>query len=295
MAETYVRKVVFPVAGRGTRFLPATKATPKEMLPVVDKPLIQYAAEEAVAAGARTLIFVTGRNKTAITDHFDTAQELETELEQDGKHELLARVRGVLPDGVDCLYVRQSRPLGLGHAIWCARSAVGDEPFGVILPDDLILDEAPGTLARMARLHGEQGAGVVAVEPVPREHTRRYGIVSTGEPEGDAARMRGIVEKPDPSSAPSNLAVVGRYILPPEIFGILERTRPGAGDEIQLTDAIETLLEQHPVLAYRFPGERFDCGNKLGYVEATVRYALDDPEMGEDFAAYIKSLSETLR
>lgn len=290
MSDGPIRKVVFPVAGRGTRFLPATKATPKEMLPVVDKPLIQYAAEEAVAAGAETLIFVTGRNKTAIADHFDTAQELETELHEKGKHELLGRVRGVLPEGVDCLYVRQSKPLGLGHAIWCARAAVGREPFGVILPDDLIHDEPPGTLARMATLHRESGAGIIAVEPVPREHTSRYGIVSTGGMMNDHAPIDAIVEKPDPADAPSNLSVVGRYILPADIMDILADTPPGAGGEIQVTDAIETLLGRETILAYRFPGVRYDCGNKLGYVEATVRYALDDDEMGEDFAEYLRSV-----
>lgn len=294
MPDRSIRKVVFPVAGRGTRFLPATKATPKELLPVVDKPLIQYAAQEAVDAGAETLIFVTGRNKTGIADHFDTAQELESELHEKGKHELLERVRGVIPEGVDCVYVRQSRPLGLGHAIGCARAAVGREPFGVILPDDLIHAQPPGTMARMADVHGRTGAGVVAVEPVPRERTGRYGIVSTGEMDGDTAPISDIVEKPPPEEAPSNLGVVGRYVLPPEIMDILSETPPGAGGEIQVTDAIRTLIGRSEVLAYRFPGVRYDCGNKLGYVEATVRYALDDPEMGDEFAAYIRSVAESL-
>lgn len=285
-----IKKVVFPVAGIGTRFLPATKATAKEMLPVVDKPLIQYAAEEAVAAGVKTLIFVTGRNKEAIANHFDATPELEKKLEADGKHALLDRVRAVLPPGVDCLFVRQPRPLGLGHAILCARAAVGDEPFGVILPDDLIHAEPPGTLARMADIHERTGSGVVAVQEVPVDQTSRYGIVSTGRVDGRSAPMEGIVEKPDPGSAPSNLAVVGRYVLPAEIMGILADTPPGAGGEIQVTDAIETLLRRSEVLAYRFPGVRYDCGNKLGYVEATVRYALDDPELREEFGAFLKDI-----
>lgn len=282
--------MVFPVAGRGTRFLPATKAMPKEMLPVVDRPLIQYAAEEAVAAGADTLIFVTGRNKDAIADHFDAAPELEAELEAGGKQALLTRVRGVLPAGVDCIFVRQPRPLGLGHAILCARGAVGGEAFGVILPDDLIHSEQPGTLARMADVHERTGSGVVAVQEVPADQTNRYGIVSAGEPEGATSRIEGIVEKPAPEAAPSNLAVVGRYVLPASIMEILDETEPGAGGEIQVTDAIQTLLGRSRVLAYRFPGVRYDCGNKLGYVEATVRYALDDPELKEEFQAFLKDI-----
>lgn len=282
------------MAGRGTRFLPATKATAKEMLPVVDKPLIQYAAEEAVAAGAETLIFVTGRNKDAIADHFDAARELESELEASGKQELLERVRDVIPAGVDCMFVRQPRPLGLGHAVLCARAAVGGEAFGVILPDDLIHSDPPGTLARMADIHERTGSGVVAVQEVARDQTGRYGIVSAGPADGREFPVEGIVEKPDPASAPSNLAVVGRYVLSGGIMDALAETGPGAGDEIQLTDAIQSFMAHAPILAYRFPGVRFDCGSKLGYVEATVRYALDDPEMGTDFAAYIKSLGETL-
>lgn len=286
-----IDKVVFPVAGRGTRFLPATKAIPKEMLPVVGKPLIQYAAEEAVAAGARTLIFVTGRDKEAIADHFDSAPELETDLEDAGKHELLARVRDVLPSEIDCLFVRQPRPLGLGHAILCARAAVGDEPFGVILPDDLIRADPPGTLARMADIHQRTGSGVVAVQEVPADQTGRYGIVSSGRSDGRTSTIEGIVEKPAPEAAPSNLAVVGRYVLPAVIMDILADTAPGAGGEIQVTDAIETLLGRTEMLAYRFPGVRYDCGNKLGYVEATVRYALDDPEVSEEFGAFLKDIA----
>jgi len=294
LSETPIRKVVFPVAGRGTRFLPATKATAKEMLPVVDKPLIQYAAEEAVAAGARTLIFVTGRNKGAIVDHFDAAQELESELEANGRHELLASVRSVLPTHVQCVYVRQPRPLGLGDAILRARAAVGEVAFGVILPDDLILDEPPGTLGRMAELHAESGDGIVAVEPVPAEQTSRYGIVSTRPRDDRTAVLKGIVEKPHPDEAPSNLAVAGRYILTPEIFEVLERTPPGAGNEIQLTDAIAELLKTREMLAFRFPGKRFDCGSKLGYVEATAQYALQHPELKRDYASFIKSLAASL-
>lgn len=294
MSERRVRKVVFPVAGLGTRFLPATKATPKEMLPVVDKPLIQYAAEEAVAAGADTLVFVTGRNKETIADHFDTAAELESELEAGGKRNLLDSVRGVLPHGVACVYVRQARPKGLGHAILCARAAVGDEPFGVILPDDLIDSPAPGTLADMAALHAETGAGVVAVQPVSREQVSRYGVVSVESRDDRTGRMLGIVEKPHPDEAPSSLAVVGRYILSPEIFELLARTGPGAGGEIQLTDAIAALLDDHEMLAYRFPGTRFDCGSKLGYAEATVTYALKHPELRKEYAAFIRSVAATL-
>lgn len=286
-----IDKVVFPVAGRGTRFLPATKAIPKEMLPVVGKPLIQYATEEAVAAGARTLIFVTGRDKEAIADHFDSAPELESDLETAGKDDLLARVRDVLPSEVDCLFVRQPRPLGLGHAILCARAAVGDEPFGVILPDDLIHADPPGTLARMADIHQRTGSGVVAVQEVPADQTGRYGIVSSGRSDGRTSTIEGIVEKPAPEAAPSNLAVVGRYVLPAVIMDILADTAPGAGGEIQVTDAIETLLGRTEMLAYRFPGVRYDCGNKLGYVEATVRYALDDPEVSEEFGAFLKDIA----
>ncbi len=282
--------MVFPVAGRGTRFLPATKSVPKEMLPVVDKPLIQYAAEEAVAAGAETLIFITGRNKESIADHFDAARELESELDAGGKHELLERVRGVLPKNIDCLFVRQPRPLGLGHAVLCARAAVGDEPFGIILPDDLIHADPPGTLSDMADIHERTGSGVVAVQEVPADQTGRYGIVSTGRAEDRTSRMEGIVEKPAPEDAPSNLAVVGRYVLPASIMDILQDTKPGAGGEIQLTDAIEILRGRTDVLAYRFPGVRYDCGNKQGYVQATVRYALDDPGLKEEFQAFLKDI-----
>lgn len=294
MSVDRISKVVFPVAGLGTRFLPATKAVAKEMLPVVDRPLIQYAAQEAAAAGAKTLIFVTGRNKEAIADHFDSARELEADLEAGGKRELLASVRDVLPGDVDCVYVRQPGPKGLGHAILCARAAVGDEPFGVILPDDLIDAPPPGALAEMAQLHAETGAGVLAVEPVPAEQTSRYGIVSVKSLDGHTGKLEGIVEKPHPDDAPSNLAVVGRYVLPPEIFPLLERTAPGAGGEIQLTDAIATLLQRHEMLAYRFRGTRFDCGSKLGYVEAVVQFALKHPDLKNEYAAFIKSVAASL-
>lgn len=294
MTQRRIRKVVFPVAGRGTRFLPATKATAKEMLPVVDKPLIQYAADEAVAAGADTLIFIVGRDKNAIADHFDSARELESDLEAAGKHALLAAVQGVLPKGVHCVYVRQPTPRGLGDAVLRARAAVDDEPFGVILPDDLIDAESPGTLARMFELHEETGAGVVAVETVRPEHTNRYGIVSIDELDERTGKLKSILEKPDPADAPSNLAVVGRYVLPPAVFNRLEQLGPGAGGEIQLTDAIAGLLDEHEMLAYRFPGRRFDCGSKLGYVEATVQYALKHPDLKDDYAAFIRSVAESL-
>jgi UTP--glucose-1-phosphate uridylyltransferase len=274
-----MRKVVFPVAGLGTRFLPATKVVAKEMLPVLDRPLIQYAVDEAVDAGADTLIFVTNRYKHAIADYFDKAYELETKLEQAGKTELLALVQNVLPRNVRCVFVTQPEALGLGHAVLCAKPVVGNEPFGIILPDDLIWNTGAGALRQMADLASFENSGVIAVEEVPREHTNRYGIVDA-TPVGDrAALIRHMVEKPKPEDAPSNLAVVGRYVLPGKIFHLLENTKPGAGGEIQLTDAIDALLRQERVLAYRFEGERFDCGNKLGLVQATLHFALRDPQL----------------
>jgi UTP--glucose-1-phosphate uridylyltransferase len=282
-----VRKAVFPVAGLGTRFLPATKANPKEMLPIVDKPLIQYAAEEAVEAGIEELIFVTGRAKRAIPDHFDKAYELEAELEKGGKQELLDIVRNVLPPHVSCIYIRQSEPLGLGHAVLCARPAVDDQPFAVILADDLIDGGARGCLRQMVEIYEQHQAGVIAVQPVPRADTRKYGIVATREDSGRVRTIESIVEKPPPESAPSNLAVVGRYILPGSIMEILARTGRGAGNEIQLTDGIATLLGQHPVMAFEFAGTRYDCGSKLGYLQATVDYALRHGEVGAEFAAWL--------
>jgi len=281
-----IRKAVFPVAGMGTRFLPATKASPKEMLPIVDKPLIQYAVEEAVAAGVTDLIFVTGRGKRAIEDHFDKAYELEAELQAAGKVKLLKEVRGLLPAGVNCVYVRQGEALGLGHAVLCARHLVGDEPFAVILADDLI-DAAVPALKQMADQHAKNGASVVAVQDVDRSETASYGIASVKPAKGRLARMTGIVEKPKPQEAPSTLGVVGRYVLSPRIFHHLESTPRGAGREIQLTDAIARLLEEEPVFAYQFEGRRYDCGSKLGYLEATVDYALRHDEVAEGFRDYL--------
>ncbi|MDX1592908.1 MAG: UTP--glucose-1-phosphate uridylyltransferase GalU [Gammaproteobacteria bacterium] len=285
-----IRKAVFPVAGLGTRFLPATKANPKEMLPVVDKPLIQYAAEEAIAAGAEELVFVTSSSKRAIEDHFDKNYELESELERKGKSELLAIVRDVLPAGVSCAYVRQPEALGLGHAVLCARKVVGEAPFAVILADDLIEGDGEPCLAQMAAVFERERCSVLGVEEVPPEATDRYGIVDA-EPRGDSTcTLRGIVEKPAPDAAPSTLAVVGRYILTPRIFHYLERATPGSGGEIQLTDAIAALLADEPVLGYRFRGRRFDCGSKLGYLEATVEYALRHPELRGAFRRYLENV-----
>jgi UTP--glucose-1-phosphate uridylyltransferase len=281
-----IRKAVFPVAGLGTRFLPATKASPKEMLPIVDKPLIQYAVEEAVAAGATDLIFITGRGKRAIEDHFDKAYELEAELHAHGKQRLLKELRALVPADVNYIYIRQGEALGLGHAVLCARHLVGDEPFAVILADDLIDAKVPA-LKQMVDLHVKNGASVVAVQNVERSETASYGIASTKPPEGRLARMTGIVEKPRPEAAPSTLGVVGRYILTPRIFHHLQETRAGAGAEIQLTDAIGRLLAEEPVFAYEFHGRRYDCGSKLGYLEATVDYALRHPEVAEGFRAYL--------
>lgn len=277
-----LRKVVFPVAGLGTRFLPATKVVAKEMLPVLDRPLIQYAVDEAVDAGADTLIFVTNRYKHAIADYFDKAYELESKLAQSGKNDLLAMVQGTLPKNVRCVFVTQPEALGLGHAVLCAKPVVGDEPFGVVLPDDLIWNgNGAGALRQMAELSlRENGAGVIAVEEVAREQTDKYGIVDASPLSERAAKINLVVEKPKPDVAPSNLAIVGRYVLPGRIFELLENTKPGAGGEIQLTDAIEALLAERSVLAYRFEGTRFDCGNKLGLVRATLHMALADPQIG---------------
>ena len=285
-----VRKAVFPVAGLGTRFLPATKASPKEMLPVVDKPIIQYAAEEAIAAGITDLIFVTGRTKRAIEDHFDRSPELEFELEQRGRGEMLEQVRAMLPDGVHCIYIRQAEPLGLGHAVLCARPVVGDEPFAVVLPDDLIHHPAQGCVAQLVEQFASTGASLVAVEDVPADATDKYGIVSVDDPAQRLSRMRGIVEKPTPAVAPSTLGVVGRYLLTPAIFEHLERTPRGTGGEIQLTDAIASLLESEPVDAFRFHGQRFDCGNKLGFLEATLRLALEREDLGGPLRAILRTL-----
>jgi UTP--glucose-1-phosphate uridylyltransferase len=285
--ETKIRKAVFPVAGLGTRFLPATKANPKEMLTVVDKPLIQYAAEEAVNAGVEELIFVTSSSKRAIEDHFDKNYELESELERRGKKELLRIVREVVPANVTCVYIRQPEALGLGHAVLCARPVVGDEAFAVILADDLIYSDNQCVLGQMIAVYNDRGNSVLGVEEVPPDETHKYGIVDPGETDGRVTGVRNIVEKPRPADARSNLGVVGRYILTPAIFAHLKEIPRGAGGEIQLTDAIEQLLQNEPVLAYQFEGKRYDCGSKLGYLQATVEYALRHPELREEFADYL--------
>ena len=285
-----ITKAVFPVAGFGSRFLPATKASPKEMLPIVDKPLIQYATEEAIAAGITDLIFVTGRSKRAIEDHFDKAYELENELELRGKTELLKMARSVVPDNVSCIYIRQQEALGLGHAVLCARHVVGNEPFAVMLADDLIRAETPA-LKQMMNVYEHYNSSVLAVQDVPRSQIKQYGVVKGREWEKGILKLDGIVEKPHPDEAPSTLGVVGRYILTPRIFDHLEGIQAGSGGEIQLTDAIARLLAKEQVLAYEFQGKRFDCGSKLGYLEATVEYALDHPELKSDFQNYLKSLN----
>lgn len=285
-----VRKAVFPVAGLGSRFLPATKASPKEMLPVVDKPIIQYAVEEALEAGITDLVFVTGRTKRAIEDHFDRSPELEYELEQRNRTELLDTVRSLLPSEVNCIYIRQAEPLGLGHAVLCARPVVGNEPFAVLLPDDLIHNPARGCVAQMVDAFNETNASVIAVQNVPKTATDRYGIVSVDAEEQVLSRVNAIVEKPAPEKAPSTLAVVGRYLLSPAIFDHLESTPRGAGGEIQLTDAISALIAGEPVHAFRFQGERFDCGSKLGFLEATVRIALGREDLGVRFRKFLDEL-----
>jgi UTP--glucose-1-phosphate uridylyltransferase len=289
-----VRFAVFPVAGRGTRFLPATKASPKEMLPVVDKPLIQYAVDEALAAGARMLVFITGASKRAIEDHFDTDAELEGALEAQGKADLLALLRDILPSDATCIYIRQPAPLGLGHAVLCAQAVVGDEPFYVHLADDLIDADEP-VLAQMRERYLKSGGGVIGVQQVPRSQTGSYGIVETEDGGGEYSRIRRMVEKPKPADAPSDLAVVGRYLLPGSIFGRLRTVGRGAGGEIQLTDGIAALLDEVPIHAYRFRGKRYDCGSKLGYLEATVEYGLRHPELGEKFGRYLEAFVEGRR
>jgi UTP--glucose-1-phosphate uridylyltransferase len=284
-----IKAAVFPVAGRGTRFLPATKASPKEMLPVVDKPLIQYAVEEALAAGAQTLVFITGSAKRAIEDHFDSDAELEAALESQGKQELLSSLRGILPRTAACVYIRQSAPLGLGHAVLCARPVVGHEPFYVHLADDLIRADVP-CLAQMAEVFRERRASVLAVEEVPASDTDKYGIVAVRGKFDAVGEIESIIEKPKPSVAPSTLAVVGRYILTPRIFDKLANVKRGAGGEIQLTDGISALLADERVWAYRFNGKRYDCGSKLGYLQASVEFALQHPEIGGAFADYLAKL-----
>ncbi len=290
---TRIRKAVFPVAGFGTRFLPATKAQPKEMLPVVDKPLIQYAVEEAYAAGIRDMIFVTGRNKRAIEDHYDTAYELESQLEASGKDALLNIARSVAPEDMTCSYVRQPRMLGLGHAVLCAEHLVGNEPFAVLLADDLMVGPAggDGVLAQMVRAHARLGGSILAVQEVPLEHVKRYGIVAGDAVEDGLTRVRRMVEKPSPEAAPSRLGVAGRYILSPSVFAQIRNQPKGAGGEIQLTDGIAALLDKESVYAYPYQGTRYDCGSKEGFLQATVELALQHPEVGGSFRDYLKSLS----
>lgn len=290
-----IKKAVFPVAGLGTRFLPASKAQPKEMLSVVDKPLIQYAVEEAIAAGITELIFITGRNKRAIEDHFDKAFELETELEASGKLELLNQVRNIIPREISCVYIRQPEPIGLGHAVLCAKPVVGNDPFAVILADDL-MDAKPGgpnVLKQMIEIYEQEQASLIAVQTVPHETTGRYGIVSVTPYKPRLERITSIVEKPLPSMAPSNLAVVGRYILNNRIFDCLTGLGEGAGGEIQLTDGISLLLQSEQVMAYRYAGRRYDCGSKIGYLKATVALGLKHPEVGQEFSEYLDELTST--
>ena len=284
-----IRKAVFPVAGLGTRFLPATKASPKEMLPVVDKPLIQYAVEEAVAAGITELIFITGRSKRAIEDHFDRAFEVEAELASRGKEALLKTVREIVPPHVKCIYLRQPQALGLGHAVLCAEPVVGEQPFAVILADDLIHGEPP-VMQQMVDVFKIEQCSLLGVQRVVRADTRQYGIVAPGARRGPLHQVKSIVEKPHPSKAPSTMAVVGRYVLTPRIFHHLENVQAGAGGEIQLTDAIAALLAEERVMAYPFEGTRYDCGSKLGYLKANVAYGLRHPEVAREFAAHLASL-----
>lgn len=279
-----IRKAIFPVAGMGTRFLPATKASPKEMMPVVDKPLIQYAVEEAIAAGIKDLIFITSGAKRAIEDHFDKNYELEAKLAQKAQHKALQEIQNIPPKGINCIYIRQQEALGLGHAVLCARDLVGNEPFAVLLADDLIRGEGKSCLAQMVEHYNEHKAGVLAVEKINIEDSKSYGIVAVD----NKHLVTQIVEKPLPADAPSNLAVVGRYILPAEIFALLEKTPFGKGGEIQLTDAIAELLKTHKVMAYSFLGKRYDCGSKMGYLEANLDYAMVHPEFGEAWKAYLR-------
>jgi len=287
-----ITKAVFPVAGMGSRFLPATKVSPKEMMPIVDKPLIQYAVEEAVAAGITDMVFITGRNKRAIEDHFDKAYELEAELEMRGKDELLRIVREVTPANINCIYIRQVEPLGLGHAVLCAKPVVQDEPFAVLLADDLI-DGEPPIIQQMAEVFRQNQCSILGVQNVPRENTHQYGIVSSVTLSENLEQVNGIVEKPKPEEAPTTLAVVGRYVLTPRIFHHLEKVQAGAGGEIQLTDGIAALMHEEKMLAYRFKGTRYDCGSKLGYLKAMVALGLKHPEVRDDFSVYLNSLKDS--
>ncbi len=287
-----ITKAVFPVAGLGTRFLPATKASPKEMLPIVDKPLIQYGVEEAIAAGIDTMIFITGRNKMAIPNHFDKSYELECELEAKNNQKTLDLIQNIIPPHVSCVFIRQSEALGLGHAVLCAKPVVGDEPFAVILADDLIEDADRGCIAQMVNVYNENHCSVLGVERVDPLETEKYGVVKTSEQSGTTSKVDVIVEKPKPENAPSNLAVVGRYILTPAIFNKIENTGRGASNEIQLTDAISSLLSDEEVLAYEFEGTRYDCGSKLGFLIATVEHGLLHHELRDDFLNYLKGLAK---
>jgi UTP--glucose-1-phosphate uridylyltransferase len=290
MPNQAVKTVVFPVAGRGTRFLPVTKASPKEMLPVVDKPLIQYAVDEALSAGAETLVFITGSSKRAIEDHFDSNPELEAVLQAQGKQELLDTLRGILPSWASCVYIRQPAPLGLGHAVLCARPVVGDAPFMVHLADDLIDAKVP-CLKQMVEAYATHGGSMLGVQNVPRQDTDKYGIVTLERNLAPrVGKMSHIVEKPKPDKAQSTLAVVGRYLLTAALFDDLAKIGKGAGGEIQLTDGIARLMQREPVYAFEFEGKRYDCGSKLGYLQATVEYGLKHPSLGEDFAAYLREL-----
>jgi UTP--glucose-1-phosphate uridylyltransferase len=290
---TPLRKAVFPVGGLGTRFLPATKSMPKEMLPVVDKPLIQYAVEEARDAGIEQFIFVTGRGKAAIEDHFDRSYELEDVLASRQRREMLDELNAWMPSAGQVAYTRQLEPLGLGHAVRCAKNLVGDEPFAVLLADDLILAER-SCLKQMVEAHAALGGNMVALMDVPREHTRRYGMVAPGRDDGRVVEVKGLVEKPDPAVAPSTVAVIGRYILQPEVFGELDHLRRGAGGEIQLTDALARLIGRTPFHGLRFKGQRFDCGDKVGFLQANVAFALARREIRGEFADYLRDLAKTL-
>lgn len=289
-----ITKAVFPVAGLGTRFLPATKANPKEMMPIVDKPLIQYAVEEAIAAGITELIFVTSSSKRAIEDHFDSNFELESNLLERGKFELLEMVRGILPEGVSCAYIRQKSPQGLGHAVLCAKQVVANEPFAVLLADDLIDGGNNPCLSQMMNVYQQTNASVIAVQHITPAESKRYGVVDVNASQMPISAIRGIVEKPNPQQAPSSFGVVGRYILTPGIFSLLENTACGSGGEIQLTDAIAQLLQFEPVYALQFQGKRYDCGSKLGYLEATIAYALKHPELAEDFKRNLQGFLECI-
>jgi len=291
LEKNKIKIAVFPVAGMGTRFLPATKASPKEMLPIVDKPLIQYAAEEAVEAGIETLIFVTGRNKISIQNHFDVAYEIEAELEKKNKKIELELVKNIVPKNISCIYIRQHQALGLGHAVLCAKPAVGNNPFAVILADDMILSSNKGCLKQMAERYKELNSSIIAVEKVSKELLHKYGIIEGVKSNKTDWDLTNIIEKPDTNEAPSSMGVVGRYILKPSIFDILSNTAKGAGEEIQLTDAIAAQLKNEKVYAYEFNGKRFDCGNKLGFLKATIEYGLNHKEISNDLRNYLKSLN----